>query len=328
LGVATAFVYRDILPENRLASALTAASISLFFLHAQEFVRRAYFMQQRVDLALRSDVVRCATQLCVLLLLIACAPEYLTGAALLYVMGTAAIAALLLELPNLACRMPVTRSAMREALRENWAVGKWILGTALSAIFTMHANTFVVAFFAGAAGAAVVEASRLLLAPLQILMLGASNVLIPRASEQFRRGGRVALSRFLTKATAPWLVLLSAYTLLVCLWPEYWLRLFYQDRYSDAGPIVVLWVGVYVIVGIRLIPNTMIVGAQRLDLAFWPTFASGIVTVVLAAVLSSATPICGVVMARFAGEALLLLGILVIGVGIMNGRVKSGSSSR
>lgn len=323
VGIAAALAYRHFSPDSRFPAVLLAASISLFFLHAQEFARRAYFAQQQVGPALRSDLVRCGIQLSGLGFLYAHARDSLTGQNLLCLMGASAAAALLLELRNIGKLSPVDRELIGRTLRENWAVGKWTLGTTLGGIFTLHANTFIVAAFAGSAGVAALDAPRLLLAPLQIVMLGATNVLTPRACEKFRRESCSVAADFLKRAAIPWVLILLAYGVAVCTFPEFWLRAFYENRYAHTEPILLLWIGVYVILGLRLIPNTMLVAARRLDLALWPALVAGVVTLAFSAVLAPSYSAQGAVTARLIGEGLLFLMVSWMALGIHRGKIQS-----
>lgn len=147
----------------------------------------------------------------------------------------------------------------------------------------------------------MVQAARLLIAPLQILSMGAGSVLGPRAARAFGRGGTVELRRFLGRLAPIWVLAFLAYGALVAVAPEFWLSVLYRGKYAGAGLVVLLWVAVFVVQsGLRRLPSLLLSAMRRPDLGLFISLPAGLLALVLTGVFT-----------RYAGPQWAVAGRLV-----------------
>ncbi len=306
--------------SEALSSSFLAMGAAVFFVQAQEFCRRVLFARMQTRRLARNDAVYCGLQVVFLLLLWklgggvwnGSAAGYLSGRNVFLSLGLAAVAALAVGLIQIrpylvtgrnAC---VTETGRNACVTENWQYARWGLGSLLGEFLHVQVNLSIVAAVAGAAATATMEAPRLILAPLNILSFTCFNVLTPRAAEKYGRNGTPALVDFV-KRVAPLAILpFIAYPLLIAAAPGFWLSMLYQDRYSGAGSVLLLWAASFSVAGLRVLPWIVVSVLRRPDIAMWASLSVGLLIVALSLGLTPAFGPGGAVAARLIGDVVYL----------------------
>ncbi len=298
-----------------VSGAFWGLNVGLFFTLFQEYVRRVLFTRLQSERVLANDTIFCGLRIggAALLLL----PFFLTGLPwgrglltarnFFLIQAVAALAASLYgwyQIRGYLIRRP---RLDRGHLRENWEFGRWALGNFIAASLEGNAMNFIVAAYAGAAGTAVLEAPRLILAPLQVLFMAGHSVLTPKFSEKFGRQGSQGLRLYVPLASAFWGGIFVLYAALILAAPKFWLELFYGSRYEGNLEILVLWAVIYAIIGLKMIPQIGIMAVRRPDIAMYIGMAMGGVTLVLCLWLASGYGATGAVIARVAGEVVSMV---------------------
>ncbi len=192
-------------------------------------------------------------------------------------------------------------------IRENLRFGRWQLGGFFGNYLFQWAPNLIVAAMVGLSGPAILEAPRLLLAPLNILLLGAANFLTPRASSRYAESGSAGLFDLLKHATIVIGVLFTAYAAMIAVMPGFWLEILYEDKYRGATLIVVLWAVVKVFDGLSLPLMIALTAARRPDLVMYATVGIGLSITAAAVGMTYLWGPVGAAVAVTGGKAVFLL---------------------
>jgi O-antigen/teichoic acid export membrane protein len=288
---------------------LLAACPALFFGQLQEFLRRVLLTTVRAGAALLNDCVLALLQLATLAFLWRWGGPAALGSAyvLLGVSFSALCACLLGSFQVRGIVVVGGRSAWGSALRESWEFGRYILGSRLGEGLLAHAHAFVVVQMAGLASTAALEASRLLLAPIQVASFGILNLLVPAGTRE-AQAGRPRLRRFVNRAALIGFCVFGAYALALGTRPVASLEILYGGRYGD-GLLLRLWCVGYVFVGVRVILSAILYVGRRPDAIMRAALFCGVGSVIAAVPLTAALGERGAVLARVGSEAVLFLAI-------------------
>ena len=83
------------------------------------------------------------------------------------------------------------------------------------------------------------EAPRLLLAPLQLLIFGGANVLTPHASVVYQRDHmKQGLRSLFSKSAVLWVGCCVAYIVALTICPGFWMRLAYGDKFEGGAALL------------------------------------------------------------------------------------------
>jgi O-antigen/teichoic acid export membrane protein len=286
--------------------------VACFFLQAQEFLRRLLYARLLPGRVLLNDSLYCALLLGSLASLWVLergsggAGVWLTGRNVFFAMGLSALAGSLMGMAQtralFSWRVPPD---LRELVAEAWDMGRYGLGSQLGQAMFVLANRLAAAGAGGTVGVAMLEAPRLLVAPLQIIGTSAGSLAAPRAAQAYSRGGRSGLLRFLIPIGTLWTGSFVAYALTVGVAPAFWLRAFYGAKYAGTELILVLWCLTYALLGLRVLPQAALGITKHYDLTMWANLAAGGVVVVASVMLSVWFGVVGVALGRLIGEVVL-----------------------
>lgn len=287
-----------------------AAALLVAAQQAQEFCRRV-MLTRRPSGALVNDALLC-------LLVLGGLAAARTGAGGLaseravaaYGLG-AAIAAVVGWIQIRDLRHPGA-AAVGETLRESWRFGRFIVGSRIGESLLNHAQNFVLGAIAGAAGVAALQATRLLVSPLQVASFAALNFVLPRGAARLQEGGPAALERLVARTTALFTGAAVAYALLLSAAPALWLQLAYAGRYQDEL-LLRLCCALQVVAAARLLLSAALYVRRRSDLIMSAVLTCGAGSTVLSLALARAWGAVGVAGALLAGELVLTLWILALG---------------
>ncbi len=281
--------------KGPLAGAFLAMSGALFFIQAREFCRRALYTRLRAWRVLLNDVCYSGLQIGGLLALWKlgggswgrggheATAGFLSGKSAFLCMGASVTAGSLLGLWQIRRSLTGGPTRRRGHLRETWNFAKWSLGSLAGSVLTIQATTWVIGGIAGIAAVGMVTAARLLVAPLQLIIFGGPNVLVPRAARAYGQGGREMLLTFVRRLAPVWLVIFVGYGVLVGMAPQFWLNLLFGGKYSGATFIVILWVAAYVAVGVGQLPAMVVSAMRRPDAAMIVGLVAGAASVLITA---------------------------------------------
>jgi O-antigen/teichoic acid export membrane protein len=305
---------RVLAPGSQLPPVLLGLAAANFFLQVQAFVRRLLYTRLLPGRALVNDIVLCSIELAGLAGLWLLERQagggrgtWLCGRNVFLVMAVAAFVASALGMIQ-ARAFFVTRvpAGVPGLLSEVWEMGRYGLGGQVGQAMFLLANRLAAAIVGGTAGVAMLEAPRLLVAPLQIVGASAGNLTIPRAARSWASGGRAGLLRFLTPVAVAWMLAFAGYATIVAAAPSFWLRLFYGSKYAGTEPILVLWCATYALLGLRVLPLTALRVTRRYSVTMWASIAGGVTVLLSAAALSAWLGVVGAAIGRLVGEVVLI----------------------
>jgi O-antigen/teichoic acid export membrane protein len=299
--------------DPTLSRALAGLSVAILFVHAQEFCRRVLFLRLAAGRVLLNDLVYCSLQVVGVTALWALdrrsgtAGEWLSAGNIFLATAAAALAGTMVGLWQARELLSGRRLiGARALLREAWEMGRFNLGGQVGSTILLYANRFVAAAFGGTVGVAMLEAPRLLVAPLHVVSISAGSVTTPRAAVAYATGGRKALLGFLVPVAALWTGGFLAYALVVAVAPGFWLQLFYGDKFKGTETILVLWCLCYAISGLRVLPASALKVVRHYRVVMWSSLTAGCVMVAAALVLCPHLGVEGVVLGRLTGDIVLL----------------------
>ena len=133
------------------------------------------------------------------------------------------------------------------------------------------------------------------------------KVLEPRAVRLYERQGAGHLRDFLKRLLPLWSAPFLAYGLIVLAAPEYWLDLLFGEKYEGAGAIVMLWMLVYLLLGLRVMPALVLNAMKRPDVMLFVSIPVGVVTVLSTAGLTGWAGLDWAVGGRVMGDLLALI---------------------
>ncbi len=302
--------------DRALAGALAALAGALVFVQAQEFCRRVLFLRLAVARVLANDAVFCGLQAAGVAALwwldrrAGGAGAWLSAANVLHVTAGAALAASALGLYQVRKLLSMRGlSGAGALLREAWEMGRYNLGAHAGSVVLLYGNRFVAAALGGTVSVAMLEAPRLLVAPLHVASISAAGVTVPRAAQAYAGGGRKGLLAFLTPVAAVWAGGFLAYALVLAVAPGFWLRLLYGGAFAGAEPVLVLWCVCYAVAGLRVLPATALRVTRRWAAVMWTSLAAGGAMLATALPLGALLGVKGVVLGRLVGDVTALAGL-------------------
>lgn len=180
----------------------------------QEFVRRAFFVENRISDALANDLISYGGQAAAMIALYF--SNTLTGVTALCVLTFTSLAAALFGAWQL--RGNFARRFDRQAFWKNVALGKWLTGAALLQwCSSLDMYSFLAAWMLGATVAGQFRVAILVFGPARVLSLPIGNLLPIRFARAKKAGGESALDSEIHRALVLVSVVLGGYCLLATL---------------------------------------------------------------------------------------------------------------
>jgi O-antigen/teichoic acid export membrane protein len=202
-------------------------------------------------------------------------------------------------------------SPTAEVVAKNFHFGKWSLGSLLGGIFMVQIIAWIVALSMGTAATAKLEAPRLVMAPLQVLLIGSSNIFTPIFARKFSQGSYNALARTIFRVSVPWVGLFLVYALIVGANSDYWLSLLFGDKYTASANLLIVWLLIYVLLGLRHLPMIAFNAIKRPEIGMWLSLAAGGLTVILVTLfLHIKNDVSAALIGRLAGDLILSVAVI------------------
>lgn len=243
----------------------------------REYLRRVLLVRSRPDRLLQIDFVFVVLQLLVVVLAIT---QFVVHAALVAIAGIGVAAFLSSTLSRQFARtrpaVEVAAGARSDAFVRAWRLGKWGL---LGAVMTwMHNQGFyyLLAALLSVEAVALIAAVRLLLMPINLLITGVSQQLLPVASRWMaesglrtllRRGGLIAVG----------LLLLSIAYVAVLWWPREWIMVHvFRREVTGMDPMLLLWAAAFCVMAVRHAATVMLQAMEMHHALVWAAAVSAL----------------------------------------------------
>lgn len=206
---------------------------SLWFLfltwQPQEFLRRTFYARGRIQSAILNTVVASLVRLASLWIFVRL--DVLNGRAGLHAIGWGALLAAALGVWQCRSYWTGALDNVWKTLRSNWFFGRWVLGGSVANWFALEVYPILAAGMISFAAAGAYRALLTVVAPVHVLLRAMDTLLTPRAAQLIHRAGRSSLARTLRLTYLLAGVPILGLLLLVVIFPEPILYVFYGETY-------------------------------------------------------------------------------------------------
>ncbi len=135
----------------------------------------------------------------------------------------------------------LTRADLFGTLQKLAVGGRWAVATNIIASFRINAHVIMLAVLLDPTAVAFVNAGRLFLTPLILLIPALSNVVLPYFARVLHRDGSIGLWQNIRRIGAAALILVGLYSLVLLMaWP-FIEPLLVGDQYQGLAPILAMW---------------------------------------------------------------------------------------
>lgn len=199
------------------------------------------------------------------------------------------------------------RQAYRAAVGAIWQRGRWAMPGALVAWATNYGYLYISAAALGAAAAADLNASRLLLMPIALSVTAWSRVARPVASRLFAAHHWHALDK-LTWASVACIELLTVVYVALLWWALPWLEQHVLGtKYAGLEPLILAWGGYFAVNAARWIGSSWLTSNDSYAILLISGVASLVIMLIATAVLLPRYGIWGAILALVVVEAVDLV---------------------
>ncbi|HOY70139.1 MAG TPA: oligosaccharide flippase family protein [Methylotenera sp.] len=304
LGVLVTKYFRVTVNIEDYIFALPAAAI---FYQVQDFIRKYFFTVGKPRSAFVSDMVSYCGQVLGFIALYYFGKLDAVNA--LWVSGATSLLAFVVTIPIVG-QLTYSFKIFEQTTRRHWQFSKWLVGSALLSWTTGNTLLITAATILGAATVGSLRAAQNLFAVTQVILLALNNVLPRQASNVFAEAGNGALKRFLKKSV--WICLFFTFpvVLILVMAPEYWLNLFYGEKYLGYGYIFI-WLAVSYLLASLILPIQ--IGLNALEFTrpfFWTSLITTIVSLAISLPLVNRFALNGVLFGMIFNQ--LITGVILI----------------
>ena len=155
------------------------------------------------------------------------------------------------------------RAGRVEALKAVWQRGRWSLPGAMLAWLTNYSYLYLTALWLGVAASADLNASRLLLMPVSLLMLAWSRVARPHTARLLRQHDMAAVRRFTFLSVGAMELVTVVYAALLWLLLPFLETHVLGPKYSGLEPLVLAWGVYFVLYTGRWIGTSLLTSGDR-----------------------------------------------------------------
>ena len=221
------------------------------------------------------------------------------------------LALLLLVRTRIPHYLPVIE-ALRTYRSTFWADTQWSLIGAGTTELQYRSYVFALELFRDAISLATVQAGRLLLGPLPLVVGAWGRVARPAMARHLATGSARNMIQLTAQGMAYVLIVAACYCLvLYLLWPIVEAR-FFNGRYSDVGRMTTAWAIYMVMVISHMVLSVPLQASMRLKELAQVTMATAVLSCILMAGLTTNVPVIYAVYALIATEFVALVWILVL----------------
>ena len=301
-----------------LRSTFVCLALVLPFVQGQEFFRRLLLTNMAVQRAMLTGVAWCALVVAGLFSLwtagggswSSVAPGYLSANRALLCLGLASSVGCAVGYYFSKSFLAARSFDLRQESRKNWNLGKWLIGTQVGGLGLYQANLWVVGAIGGETAVANLDAPRLLVAPIQVLIFGSANFLTPYVSARFAQGGTKAVKSIISRIAPGWILFFLASVVVVGLFGESLLSRVFGNKYTGATTILWLWLSVYFAMALKQLPGIVLVAMRRTDIGMFIALSVGLFTMLLTFPLMMHGGEAWAIAARLTGEIFLIIALV------------------
>lgn len=223
----------------------------LSILHTfQDFLRRLFFVKGFPRLAIFSDFIAYVGRLAILFVCSYVLPIEIDIA--LRLIALSSFLSIMLTIKFTGARL-VSRVFLWKIAQSNWSFSRWLLGS--SALQWLSGNLFVLvaSSVVGPFAAGIVRICQNLMGVAHVVFLSMENFVPRIASECFASGGRKLLLSFCKKTIVFTLMFVATFILIVSLFPEFWINLFYGKSYMEYSGFLRWYVFLYIFMALSVV---------------------------------------------------------------------------
>lgn len=243
----------------------------------REYVRGCFYLRHRAASALGSDMLYVLVAGMAIAVFVSL--EYFTAAIVLGCIGLAGTVSGCISAVRLGAVPSLLKYSDRRALSGLWSCSKWALPSVIVSWAYANAFLYLVSHVLGSSAVADISASRLLLVPISLLVIGWTSVFRPRASHLFAEGDMSTINRMAKTAVAAFTAIAALYgVVLITSLPllDKWLL---GDKYSGLLPLIFSWIAFFAVTAIRTIGMSAMLASRE---SFKPLFHYGWLTLLIA----------------------------------------------
>jgi O-antigen/teichoic acid export membrane protein len=217
-------------------------------------------------------------------------------------------------------RLPV-RKALLTYRERFWNDTQWSLLGAGTTEIQYRSYVFMLEWFRSTATLAVVQAGRLLLGPLTLVVGAWGKVARPAMARKLAVGDTRGMMQIAATGMVYVLSVGAVYCLMLyLLWPLAE-QFIFKGRYPDVGSMTVAWAGYMMVVIAHMVLSVPLQAAMKLKELAFVTIVTAVVTVLSLLCLAFSVPPVFAVIAMTIGEVIALVWILVLVVKLADGPV-------
>ncbi len=236
LGLAVAFTTVSLNGNAHLTTGLSALLFALPLLLLRESIRRFAFARLRLATAVVVDATSSTVQLGGLFALWYC--DRLTLVGIFAVMAAGCTIASSSWILRNWKKPALVRERLGSDWGETWAIARWSLASFMLTNTIPFIMPWIIDIAAGAAAAGLFGASATLVGVTNVLVLGGSNFLMPRAAEAFATRGASGLSRVLLVMALLFILVIGSFGIALLATGDRIPVFVYGPDFQHTGPLV------------------------------------------------------------------------------------------
>lgn len=264
----------NVSPSTVLAATAASAGIVV-----REYARGNFYLRHDPLGALSSDTFYVLAA--GLAVLVVAMQNSVTATGVLACLGLAGFISGVIATYRQGTRSTLWRDATREGFQEIWVCARWALPSVIISWAYANAFVFVVDFYLGRSAVAELSASRMLLIPLSLVVVGWSSVFRPRSSKLFSEGKFAAIEQLMRRSALAFLGLSVVYGIVLALVLPLLVRYLLGEKYSGLELLILCWLGFFTVTALRTIgTSAMLASKSSFKPLFYYSVAAAIVAIV------------------------------------------------
>ena len=170
-------------------------------------------------------------------------------------------------------------SQLGEAIRQSWALGKWFFGSQIAMLVQGYVANWLLAWIAGTATTGVYAACMSVVSTANPLILGISNILLPRAVLALREGGASKLLRQSVQDAGLLGLAMSAFCVAVVIAGGSVLRMLYHGAAFEGGEqILTVLAAALLATSLGMPATNALASMERTREIFWTISGAAVLT--------------------------------------------------
>jgi O-antigen/teichoic acid export membrane protein len=266
--------------ETGLKEIFIAMSLSIVGVQMQEFFRRLFLNNFKVNSTVSNDIFCYLGQVVVIFFLIW--KFSISAVSIFYVISAFSIIAALLGFIKSRQLFDLKSNQLRMTFIEQWTYGKWLLASMITQWITGQIYIYISALFLNMSSVGILGACRNLFGVINVTLIGIKNFVLPYAARKFVLHGSSFLKLFLKRIYIVGSIGVFLYVLAVSLFSPNILEFLYKGKYNGFEYVVVLFAVQTLISFYVFPPNTGLLLIRKPEAIFKSNLISAIVSFLIA----------------------------------------------